>query len=160
MHDLILNPATRAQLDGIVSWIRQRNQGEQRGYRALFRGPAGTGKTLAAQVLARQVGLDLHRVDLSRVVSKYIGETEKNLERVFDEAQAKGWILFIDEADALFGKRTKVRDAHDRYANLEVAYLRQRIESYEGVVILESNGREHIDDAFIRRLSCVIDFSK
>ena len=159
-HDLVLNPATRAQLDGIAGWIRQRDRREKSGYRALFQGPPGTGKTLAAQVLAKHLGLELHRIDLSRVVSKFIGETEKNLAQVFDEAQAKDWILFFDEADALFGKRTDVRDAHDRYANIEVSYLLQRIESYEGLVILTTNRRENIDPAFLRRLLCVLDFSR
>lgn len=159
-QELVLKSATRAGLDEIVSWVRERDRPERRGYRVLFQGAPGTGKTLAAQVLAKQLGLELYRVDLASVVSKYVGETEKNLARVFDEAQARDWILFFDEADALFGKRTEVRDAHDRYANIEVSYLLQRIESYEGLVILVSNLRGNIDPAFLRRLNRIIDFPK
>jgi SpoVK/Ycf46/Vps4 family AAA+-type ATPase len=124
----------------------------------LFSGQPGTGKTMAAQVLARELALDLYRVDLSRVVNKYIGETEKNLARLFDEAQAAGAILFFDEADALFGKRSEVKDAHDRYANLEVGYLLQRMEEYEGVTILASNRARDMDEAFTRRFHFLIDF--
>ncbi|GAA3634198.1 hypothetical protein GCM10022200_16760 [Microbacterium awajiense] len=107
-----------------------------RGFRALFSGPSGTGKTLAAQALATELDQPLYRVDLSRLASRYIGETEKNLDALFDRAEQGGWILFFDEADALFGKRTDVRDAHDRYANLEVSYLRQRLEAHPGAVII------------------------
>ena len=128
------------------------------GYRALFYGPPGTGKTLTATLLGKHTGKDVFRIDLSRVVSKYIGETEKNLSRLFDKAENKDWILFFDEADALFGKRTDIRDAHDKYANQEVAYLLQRIESYDGLVILASNQRANIDDAFVRRLQAIIHF--
>ena len=121
------------------------------GYRALFHGPPGTGKTLTATLLGKHTGRPVFRIDLSRVVSKYIGETEKNLSRLFDKAEHKDWILFFDEADALFGKRTEIRDAHDKYANQEVAYLLQRIESYAGLVILATNQRGNIDEAFLRR---------
>ena len=115
-----------------------------KGLSALFGGPPGTGKTMAAEVIARELGLDLYKIDLSGVVSKYIGETEKNLARIFDEADSGNAILFFDEADALFGKRTEVTDAHDRYANIEISYLLQRMEEYEGVVILATNLRaEH-----------------
>lgn len=124
----------------------------------LFSGQPGTGKTMAAQVLARELLLDLYRVDLSRVVNKYIGETEKNLGCLFDEAQAAGAILFFDEADALFGKRSEVKDAHDRYANLEVGYLLQRMEEHEGVTILASNRAGDMDEAFTRRFHFSIDF--
>lgn len=128
------------------------------GYRALFYGTPGTGKTLTATPLGKHTGKDVFRIDLSRVVSKYIGETEKNLSRLFDKAENKNWILFFDEADALFGKRTDIRDAHDKYANQEVAYLLQRIESYNGLVILASNQRGNIDDAFAGRLQSIIQF--
>ena len=128
------------------------------GYRALFHGPPGTGKTLTATLLGKYTGRPVFRVDLSRVVSKYIGETEKNLARLFDKAEHKDWILFFDEADALFGKRTEVRDAHDKYANQEVAYLLQRIESYAGLVILATNQRGNVDDAFLRRFQASVNF--
>ena len=123
---------------------------------ALFAGPSGTGKTLAAEVVAGELGLDLYKVDLSAVVSKYIGETEKNLARIFDEAATSNAILFFDEADALFGKRTEVSDAHDRYANIETSYLLQKMDSYDGVVILASNLRQNLDEAFTRRLRFVV----
>ncbi len=128
------------------------------GISALFAGPSGTGKTLAAEVIAHELRLDLLHVDLSQVVSKYIGETEKNLGRVFDAAEAGGAILLFDEADALFGKRSEVKDSHDRYANLEVSYLLQRIEAYRGLTILTTNLKKALDDAFIRRLRFVITF--
>jgi SpoVK/Ycf46/Vps4 family AAA+-type ATPase len=125
---------------------------------AMFAGPSGTGKTLAAEVVAGELGLDLYKVDLSAVVSKYIGETEKNLERIFGAAAAGDLVLFFDEADALFGKRSEVSDAHDRYANIEVAYLLQRLETYDGLVVLATNLQRNIDPAFLRRISVAIDF--
>jgi hypothetical protein len=125
---------------------------------ALFAGPSGTGKTMAAEVIARELALDLYKIDLAGVVSKYIGETEKNLDRIFVAAAASNAILFFDEADALFGKRSEVRDSHDRYANLEIAYLLQKMEEYEGVAILATNLRQNIDDAFLRRLAFVVPF--
>ncbi len=128
------------------------------GLRALFHGPPGTGKTMSAALLGKQTGREVYRVDLSLVVSKYIGETETNLARVFDRAQQRGWILFFDEADALFGKRGETKDAHDRYANQEVAFLLQRIESFDGIVLLASNLRENLDDAFSRRFELVVYF--
>jgi len=128
------------------------------GYRALFHGPPGTGKTLTATLLGKHTDLDVYKVDLSTVVSKYIGETEKNLAHLFDRAENKNWILFFDEADALFGKRTQVQNAHDRYANQEVSYLLQRIESYNGLVILASNFKSNIDEAFLRRFQAMIHF--
>lgn len=128
------------------------------GCSALFSGPSGTGKTLAAEVLAGALRLDLFRIDLSQVVNKYIGETEKNLGRIFDAAEAGGAILLFDEADALFGKRTEVRDSHDRYANQEVSYLLQRMESYQGLAILTTNFREALDKAFLRRLRFIVNF--
>ena len=128
------------------------------GYRALFFGPPGTGKTLCANLLGKEFRKYVFRVDLSSLVSKYIGETEKNLARLFDEAEYKNWILFFDEADALFGKRTQVKDAHDRYANQEVSYLMQRIETFEGLVILASNLKANIDEAFARRFQSIVYF--
>ena len=128
-----------------------------RGVSALFAGPSGVGKTLAAEVIAHELDLDLYCVDLAGVVSKYIGETEKNLKRIFDAAEESGAVLFIDEADALFGKRSEVKDSHDRYANIEISYLLQRIEQYSGLAILASNMKGHIDFAFLRRLRYLID---
>jgi SpoVK/Ycf46/Vps4 family AAA+-type ATPase len=132
--------------------------GHGRGISALFSGGSGTGKTMAAGIIANELGLDLYRIDLSQVVNKYIGETEKNLERVFNAAEQANAILFFDEADALFGKRSDVKDAHDRYANLEVGYLLQKMEEYEGLAILATNLRQNLDDAFLRRLSVIVDF--
>jgi ATP-dependent 26S proteasome regulatory subunit len=128
-----------------------------RGISVLLSGPSGTGKTMAAEVIANDLGLDLYRIDLSRVVSKYIGETEKNLRAVFEAAEASGAVLLFDEADALFGKRSEVKDSHDRYANIEVSYLLQRMESYAGLAILATNMKSHIDAAFLRRLRYVVD---
>lgn len=128
------------------------------GYKSLFYGPPGTGKTLTASLLGKSTGCDVYKIDLSLIVSKYIGETEKNLSRVFDKAENKGWILFFDEADALFGQRTEINSSNDRFANQEVAYLLQRIEDYNGVVILASNLKDNIDKAFTRRFQSVIHF--
>ncbi|MBY5456444.1 ATP-binding protein [Rhizobium leguminosarum] len=166
-EDLVLHQGTLSQIREIESWIKHNDtllndwgMGKKikPGYRALFYGPPGTGKTMTAMLLGKHTGKDVFRIDLSRVVSKYIGETEKNLSRLFDKAENKNWILFFDEADALFGKRTDIRDAHDKYANQEVAFLLQRIEAYNGVVILASNQRANIDDAFVRRLQTIIHF--
>lgn len=129
-----------------------------KGLSVLFSGPSGTGKTMAAEILARELGLDLYKIDLSNVVSKYIGETEKNLSRVFAEAETANAILFFDEADALFGKRSEVRDAHDRHANIETGYLLQRMEEYEGLVILATNLSKNMDEAFMRRLHFTVEF--
>ena len=128
------------------------------GLKILFSGASGTGKTMTAGVIAADLGLDLYKIDLSGIVSKYIGETEKNLDRIFHAAESSNAILFFDEADALFGKRSEVTDAHDRYANIEVAYLLQKIEEYEGVVILASNLSKNIDLAFARRMHYVVEF--
>lgn len=168
-NDLIVPDDTRAQLREICSQYRHRHRvlGEWRferklsygkGLSALFAGPSGTGKTMAAEVVANELQLDLYKTDLSAVVSKYIGETEKNLAKIFKEAESSNAILFFDEADALFGKRTKVSDAHDRYANIETSYLLQKMEAYEGVAILATNLRENIDDAFARRIRFLVDF--
>ncbi|WP_423737465.1 ATP-binding protein [Chitinophaga caseinilytica] len=165
--DLVLPDGVRSQIRELESWITHQgalmqdwNMGRKLkpGYRALFYGPPGTGKTLTATLLGKYTGRDVYRVDLSSVVSKYIGETEKNLSALFDKAEDKSWILFFDEADALFGKRTGVRDAHDKYANQEVSYLLQRIESHAGLTILASNFKNNMDDAFIRRFNSIIYF--
>ena len=165
--DLVLHPGTLAQVQDILVWIRHGatlmdDWGMARklrpGHRALFYGPPGTGKTMTAALLGQATGRAVYQVDLSLVVSKYIGETEKNLARVFDQAQHKGWILFFDEADALFGKRSETKDAHDRYANQEVSYLLQRIETFDGIAILASNQRDNIDAAFARRFESIIYF--
>jgi AAA+ superfamily predicted ATPase len=139
-------------------WGFDRKLSLGKGLIALFAGLSGTGKTMAAEIIARDLGLDLYKIDLATVVSKYIGETEKNLERIFSEAQDSDAILFFDEADALFGKRSEVRDAHDRYANIETAYLLQRTEEYDGLVILASNLKKNMDEAFVRRLHFTVDF--
>lgn len=129
-----------------------------KGLNALFAGPPGTGKTMAAEVIAGELQLDLYKLDLSQVVSKYIGETEKNLDRIFSAAESANAILLFDEADALFGKRSEVKDSHDRYANVEIGYLLQKMEEYEGVAILATNLRQNLDEAFVRRLQFVVDF--
>lgn len=166
--DIVLPAATMSQLREIENWVRFNDtvMGEwgmsrrvKPGYRALFHGPSGTGKTLTAALLGRSTGRPVFRIDLSRVSSKYIGETEKNLARLFDRAEQKDWILFFDEADALFGKRTDIRDSHDRYANQEVSYLLQRIEALSTVVILATNQRGNIDDAFLRRFQASVRFT-
>jgi vesicle-fusing ATPase len=168
-EDLVLPEGHLELLREIVHHVRHRTQVYERwefgarttrglGVTALFAGESGTGKTLAAEVLAAELGLDLYRIDISATVSKYIGETEKNLRRLFDAAEASGAVLLFDEADALFGKRGEVKDAHDRYANLEVAYLLQRMESYRGLAILTTNLRSNVDRAFLRRLRFVVQF--
>ncbi len=129
-----------------------------KGLNVLFSGPSGTGKTMAAEILANEVNLDLYKIDLSSLVSKYIGETEKNLKKIFEEAETSNSILFFDEADALFGKRSEVKDSHDRYANIETAYLLQKMEEHEGIVILASNFKNNIDEAFLRRMHFVTEF--
>jgi SpoVK/Ycf46/Vps4 family AAA+-type ATPase len=142
----------------LSDWGYARTVASSQGVKTLFAGDSGTGKTMAAQVLAGDLGQEIFRLDLATVVSKYIGETEKNLDRIFAAADGSNAILFFDEADALFGKRSDVQDAHDRYANLEVAYLLQRMESYAGAVVLATNYRQNIDEAFLRRLDFVVDF--
>jgi ATP-dependent 26S proteasome regulatory subunit len=139
-------------------WGFERKLSRGKGLNALFSGPPGTGKTMAAEVIARDLRLDLYQIDLSQVVSKYIGETEKNLSQIFREAQSSKAILFFDEAEALFGKRSEVKDAHDRYANIEVGYLLQKMEEYEGIAILATNLRQHLDEAFVRRLQFIVEF--
>jgi len=139
-------------------WGFDRKLSLGKGLNALFSGPPGTGKTMAAEVIARELQLDLYQIDLSQVVSKYIGETEKNLHQIFSEAQTSNAILFFDEADALFGKRSETRDAHDRYANIEVGYLLQKMEEYEGISVLATNLRQHLDEAFTRRMHFMVEF--
>jgi hypothetical protein len=167
--DLVLPERPMEVLQSISAYLRHRDLvlsewgydstvARNQGLKVLFAGESGTGKTVAGQVLARELGLDLYRIDLATAVSKYIGETEKNLDRIFEAADGSNAILFFDEADALFGKRSEVRDAHDRYANIEVAYLLQKMESYPGAVILATNLRQNMDDAFLRRLDVVVDF--
>jgi SpoVK/Ycf46/Vps4 family AAA+-type ATPase len=141
-------------------WGFAAKSGRGLGVSALFAGPSGTGKTMAAEVLAGDLRLDLYRIDLSAVVSKYIGETEKNLAQVFAAAEQGGAILLFDEADALFGKRSEVRDSHDRYANIEVGYLLQRMEAYRGLAILTTNLKGALDPAFLRRLRFVVQFPR
>jgi AAA+ superfamily predicted ATPase len=141
-----------------VQWGFDRRRSQGKGLNVLFCGPSGTGKTMSAGIVARELGLDLYKIDLSAVVSKYIGETEKQLNQIFHEAQSSNAILFFDEADAVFGKRSEVKDAHDRYANIEVAYLLQKMEEYEGIVILATNFRKNIDDAFTRRIHYIVEF--
>jgi SpoVK/Ycf46/Vps4 family AAA+-type ATPase len=139
-------------------WKMAGPSARRRGLTALFAGPSGTGKTMAAEVLAGELGLDLYTVDLATVVDKYVGETEKNLDRIFAEAERINGVILFDEADALFGKRSEVSDAHDRYANVEVAYLLQRMELFEGIAILATNLRANLDEAFTRRLDTLVDF--
>lgn len=167
--DLVLPEAQLRTLHNIAAHVRQRTTVYERwgfaargerglGLVALFAGPSGTGKTTAAEAIARELRLDLYRIDLSAVVSKYVGETEKHLRRVFDAAEAAGAILLFDEADALFGKRSEVRDSHDRFANIEVSYLLQRVETYRGLAILTTNMRQALDQAFLRRIRFVVQF--
>lgn len=168
-EDIVLPESQRRTLRDVAAHVRQRSKvyetwgfasrGDRGlGISAMFAGVSGTGKTMAAEVLANELQLDLYRVDLSQVVSKYIGETEKNLRRVFDAAEEGGAILLFDEADALFGKRTEVRDSHDRYANIEVSYLLQRMESYRGLAILTTNMKSVLDTAFLRRIRFIVHF--
>lgn len=168
-EDIVLPKDTKSQLKevaghikyrGVVysDWGFDRKLSIGKGLNVLFSGPSGTGKTMAAEIIAKYVELDIYKIDLSNVVSKYIGETEKNLSRIFKEAETSNSILFFDEADALFGKRSEVKDAHDRYANIETGYLLQKMEEYDGVVILATNLSKNIDDAFLRRMQIVIDF--
>ena len=167
--DLVLPDAVNESVHRLVGWARHREQlvadgllveagGSGGGITALFSGSPGTGKTLAAHVVAAELGLDIMRVDLSAIVDKYIGETQKNLERVFHQAESLNVVLFFDEADALFGRRSEVKDAHDRYANQEVAYLLQRMEQFDGITILATNLRGNLDPAFSRRLSFILHF--
>ena len=165
--DLVLPAPTLREIGELRIWLQHQHTlmddwGMGRtlrpGYRCLYYGAPGTGKTMTACLLGQATGHQVYHIDLSMIISKYIGETEKNLARIFDKAEHKQWILFFDEADALFGQRTKVEQAHDRYANQEVSYLLQRLEQYHGVVILASNHRQHLDSAFTRRFESIIHF--
>jgi AAA+ superfamily predicted ATPase len=165
--DLVLQEKTIFEINEIETWLKYNeklmNDWKMRGkikpgFRILFHGPAGTGKTMTACLLGKFTKRDVFRIDLSMVVSKYIGETEKNLSKLFDKAANKDWILFFDEADSVFGKRTNVRDAHDKYANQEVSYLLQRIEAHAGLIILASNMKTNIDPSFTRRFNSIIEF--
>jgi SpoVK/Ycf46/Vps4 family AAA+-type ATPase len=166
-EDLVLHPYTSDQIEDIRRWLKYNDllmndpnlaRKLKPGYRALFYGPAGTGKTFTASLLGKQFKKEVYRIDLSQIVSKYIGETEKNLSKVFDRAEHKNWILFFDEADALFGKRTSVQSSHDKYANQEVSFLLQRVEDFNGLMILASNIKGNLDEAFLRRFHAVIHF--
>lgn len=165
--DLVLDDGTLDEVEDILAWARHRRtllddwglgRRLKAGFRALFHGPPGTGKTLTAALLGKATNLAVYRIDLSKVVSKYIGETEKNLASLFDHAEHRDWILFFDEADSLFGKRTESRNANDRAANQQVSYLLQRIEDFPGIVILATNLRSHLDEAFARRFQAIIHF--
>jgi SpoVK/Ycf46/Vps4 family AAA+-type ATPase len=167
--DIVLPADKIGQLREICSYVRhkhivhfqwgfQKKLALGRGLNALFSGPSGTGKTMTADIIANDLGLEMYKVDLSTVVSKYVGETEKNLSRIFRETSSGNAILFFDEADALFGKRTEVKDAHDRYANIEINYLLQKMEEHEGIVILATNLSKNLDDAFLRRMHFAVDF--
>ncbi|HEV8483544.1 MAG TPA: AAA family ATPase [Blastocatellia bacterium] len=167
--DIVLPPDQLSQIREICNqakyrhivygeWGFDRKLSLGKGLNALFSGPPGTGKTMAAEVIANELQLDLYKIDLSQVVSKYIGETEKNLHNIFREAQSSAAILFFDEADALFGKRSEVKDAHDRYANIEIGYLLQKMEEYDGIAILATNLRQNMDEAFVRRMQFIVEF--
>jgi SpoVK/Ycf46/Vps4 family AAA+-type ATPase len=156
LHEIIDTVCGRPKV--LEEWGVGEKLAPSSGVTVLFSGPPGTGKTMAAQIIAKGLGLDLFKIDLSSIVSKYIGETEKNMERIFSEAESSNAILFFDEADALFGKRSEVRDSHDRYANIEISYLLQRMEAYDGVTILATNLRANLDEAFTRRLQFAVNF--
>lgn len=167
-EDLVLDQEAANEVNQLILWVKNEHiimdewgfrKYLKNGFRSLFYGPSGTGKTLTACIIGKKLGVDVYRIDLSMIVSKYIGETEKNLARIFDKAENKNWILFFDEADALFGQRTQAQTSNDRRANQEVAYLLQRIEEYNGIVILATNLLGNIDDAFARRFQSSIYFS-
>lgn len=165
--DLVLDANVMKQINEIKTWIEygerimkewELDRKIKPGYRVLFHGASGTGKTFTAALLGKYTGKEVYRIDLSAVISKYIGETEKNLSNIFERAENKNWILFFDEADALFGKRTNINDSHDRYANQEISFLLQRIENYNGLVVLSTNLKRNIDEAFTRRFQSIIQF--
>jgi SpoVK/Ycf46/Vps4 family AAA+-type ATPase len=168
-EDIVLPKDRMAQLKDICSYVKYRalvydtwgfkeKMSLGRGLNVIFSGPSGTGKTMSADIIAKELGLDLYKIDLSRIVSKYIGETEKNLSKIFEEAETSNSILFFDEADSIFGKRSEVKDAHDRYANIETGYLLQKMEEHTGIVILATNFRQNMDKAFLRRMHFIVDF--
>ncbi len=164
--DLVLDYYTQRDVDEVRAWIKHRHiirqdaefNRELTGYRCLFYGPSGTGKTLTSTLLGKEMNMDIYRIDLSKVVSKYIGETEKNLSNVFDQAMHHDWLLFFDEGDALFGKRTENKSSNDRHANQEVAFLLQKIEEHQGIIILATNVRSNLDKAFLRRFQSEVYF--
>ncbi|MEO1054111.1 MAG: ATP-binding protein [Bacteroidota bacterium] len=164
--ELIVDTETRGYIDEVKAWIKHHQQLVQNpnfskeitGYRCLFYGPSGTGKTLTVKLLGKEVGMDVYRIDLSKIVSKYVGETEKNLGNIFDKAAHRNWMLFFDEGDALFGKRTATNSSNDRYANQEVSYLLQKIEDHPGVIILATNLKQNMDGAFLRRFQSEVEF--
>lgn len=167
-EDIVLPKEKRKQLREICNYVKHHPKsyeewGQRRalgeGLNALFVGPSGTGKTMAAEIIAHELRLDMYKIDLSMVVSKYVGETEKNLNKIFEGTKESNAILFFDEADALFGKRSEVKDSHDRYANIEINYLLQRMEEHEGVVILATNQGKNMDPAFVRRMHFIAEFS-
>ena len=166
-EDLVLADTTRREIDQLIAWIGHSEEildgfglrkNLKRGYRVLFYGPPGTGKTLTATLIGKKMNMDVYRVDLSQVISKYIGETEKNLSGIFDQAESRNWILFFDEADSLFGARTQTSNSNDRAANQEISYLLQRVEDFPGIVILASNLKSNIDEAFSRRFQSTVYF--
>ena len=166
-EDLVLAETTRQEIDQLVTWIGHSEEvldgfglrkNLKSGYRVLFYGPPGTGKTLTATLIGKKMNMDVYRVDLSQVISKYIGETEKNLSGIFDQAESRNWILFFDEADSLFGARTQTSNSNDRAANQEISYLLQRVEDFPGIVILASNLKSNIDEAFSRRFQSAVYF--
>lgn len=166
-EDLVLAETTRQEIDQLVTWIGHSEEvldgfglrkNLKSGYRVLFYGPPGTGKTLTATLIGKKMNMDVYRVDLSQVISKYIGETEKNLSGIFDQAESRNWILFFDEADSLFGARTQTSNSNDRAANQEISYLLQRVEDFPGIVILASNLKSNIDEAFSRRFQSTVYF--
>ena len=165
--DLVLDTNAYDEIETIKVWINQKDNPEwndvkhsgwMKGYRVLFYGPPGTGKSLTATLMGNECGKNVYRIDLSQIVSKYIGETEKNLSSLFQLSENKNWILFFDEADALFGKRTEMTDAKDKYANQETSYLLQRIEDFQGLIILATNFKPNIDSAFLRRFQSIVYF--
>ena len=167
--DIVLPPVIKALLKDICNVVKYKGTvyydwgfdakfSLGKGLTALFTGESGTGKTMAAEVIAKELDLDLYKIDISSILSKYIGETEKNLNTIFRESEGSNSILFFDEADALFGKRTDVKDSHDRYANIETNYLLQKIDEFDGIVILSSNYKRNIDDAFVRRMQFIVNF--
>jgi len=168
-EDLVLPDESMKLLRQIFSQVRERHKvyedwgfglkmNRGMGISALFSGESGTGKTMAAEVIANELQLPMFRIDLSQVVNKYIGETEKNLKKVFDAAEESDCVIFFDEADALFGKRSEVKDSHDRYANLEISYLLERMERFKGLAILATNRKKDLDEAFLRRMRFVVEF--
>ena len=169
LKDIILPIDRKIQLEDIINFVKNKNEvyyewgfkekmGLGSGLNILFTGESGTGKTMAAQIVANELEMEIFKIDLSLLVSKYIGETEKNINRIFHEAQTSNAMIFFDEADAIFGKRTEIKDAHDRYANVEVSYLLQKLEEHDEIVILASNLKHNIDDAFIRRMHFIVEF--